>query len=104
MCMRQEKVGITLSLLSRVYLTIAGKGILSSTANLIVLIQTTTAAGSDPKGDPMDGWRGIHNYNIEYVSSLILERLGSLVDGIIPAFEMSYAMFKYFPAGDGVPF
>jgi hypothetical protein len=66
----------------------------------IVLIQTTTAVDSAPSTDILNDWRGIHNYNIEQMSALIQDRLGNLVDGIIPVFEMSYAKTEY--RADGI--
>ena len=66
----------------------------------IVLIQTTTAVTSDLIHEPLQGWRGVHNFNIEYVSGCIHRRLGRLVDGIIPVFEMTYARLNYDPMRD----
>ena len=65
--------------------------------NHIVLLQTTTAIESRPFDDLTESWRGIHNYNIEHVSASLLDRLGGLVDGIIPVFDMTYAKSNFFP-------
>ena len=65
--------------------------------NHIVLLQTTTAIESIPFDDLTESWRGIHNYNIEHVSALLLDRLGGLVDGIIPVFDMTFAKSNFIP-------
>lgn len=61
----------------------------------IFLIQTTTANEERESKDVLNSWRGIHNYIVESVSQLVQDRLGKLVDGIIPVFDMTYAGTTY---------
>jgi len=68
----------------------------------IVLIQTSTSVTSDPQEGLAEAWRAIHNFNIESFSASISQRLGPLVDGIIPVFDMTYAKEYFEPLSSDV--
>lgn len=71
-------------------------------ANHVIIVSSPTSGSPFPRGKSGEAWRGNLSHRQEAFTKILYERIGHLVDGIIPIFEMTAARAWVLPPADGV--